>query len=231
MFERLSDKSEEKVAVVYSGGLDSAVIIAACIAKGMDVHPIIIDDNSQEYINKIQPVVSKFLIHYGLMNKTTTIRFWEIEPLMQNDLLGFIPGWKVSLQLAVMAHCHALGINTIYMGYNTSNVDANTYPDEVPEAITMTRDLYNTIYRCNIQVVSPFVDLPKSQVVELGLTMGVPLQYTVSCADYMHYANIHCGDCPSCEKRIVAFSATGQRDPAPYFKKPRIMHFILNKPR
>jgi 7-cyano-7-deazaguanine synthase len=60
---------------------------------------------------------------------------------------------------------------------------------------------------------TPFADLPKREVLRLGLGLGVPYAATHTCYEGTRPA---CGRCDACTERIAAFRAQGIADPIPY---------------
>ncbi len=60
---------------------------------------------------------------------------------------------------------------------------------------------------------TPFVDKWKTEVVALGLELGVPYQITHTCYEGQRPA---CGRCDACTERIQAFKANRSRDPLDY---------------
>ncbi|MDA0578500.1 MAG: 7-cyano-7-deazaguanine synthase QueC [Verrucomicrobia bacterium] len=61
-----------------------------------------------------------------------------------------------------------------------------------------------------VRIHAPFVGLPKSAVVKIGLALGVDYSHTWTC--YRGGA-APCGSCPSCVERAGAFRAAGAPDP------------------
>ncbi|MFA6108853.1 MAG: 7-cyano-7-deazaguanine synthase QueC [Candidatus Latescibacterota bacterium] len=60
---------------------------------------------------------------------------------------------------------------------------------------------------------TPFVNLPKREVLRLGLELGVPYAETHTCYEGTRPA---CGRCDACMERITAFQAQAIADPIPY---------------
>lgn len=205
----------EKVAVIFSGGLDSAVVIANELAKGHEVIPLVFDDDCVEFRTKTEVAVQLVLTHYGLYGKMQKIRLYNTERIMGNDQFGFIPGWKMAIQLAAMAHCQALGIKKCLYGYNEGNLD-QVYADELPDNIKAMEELYNKIYDTDIKVLSPFYSATKAHMVALGEKLGVPFNFTVSCAKTYAAGIDHCGECELCRRRIEAFAIAEVKDTAYY---------------
>lgn len=62
-----------------------------------------------------------------------------------------------------------------------------------------------------VRVFAPFVNMNKSEVVKLGLSLKVPYELTWSC---YNGSDKPCGKCGTCIDRAEAFAANGVADPA-----------------
>jgi 7-cyano-7-deazaguanine synthase len=60
-----------------------------------------------------------------------------------------------------------------------------------------------------LRIIAPFLDLKKSDIIRLGLSLGADYSYSVSC-----YAGgeIPCGRCSSCLLRARAWQEVGEKD-------------------
>ncbi|MFB7669498.1 7-cyano-7-deazaguanine synthase QueC [Kitasatospora sp. NPDC056138] len=63
------------------------------------------------------------------------------------------------------------------------------------------------------ELLAPFTDLAKADIVEIGRQVGVPFEDTWSC---YKGGEKHCGTCGTCTERIEAFSLAGVTDPTDY---------------
>ncbi|MGW2544226.1 7-cyano-7-deazaguanine synthase QueC [Kitasatospora sp. NPDC001574] len=63
------------------------------------------------------------------------------------------------------------------------------------------------------EVLAPFIDMAKADIVEVGRRVGVPFEDTWSC---YKGGELHCGTCGTCTERIEAFSLAGVEDPTEY---------------
>ena len=70
----------------------------------------------------------------------------------------------------------------------------------------------------SIAIDAPFADLDKSDVIRLGVDLGVPLALTLSCM--RPRAGAHCGQCSKCRERRDAFRDAGVADPTNYAVAP-----------
>ena len=64
-----------------------------------------------------------------------------------------------------------------------------------------------------VDIISPFCDMTKSGIVEMGALLGVDFSKTYSC---YKGGEQHCGTCGTCIERKEAFKAAGVKDPTTY---------------
>jgi len=89
------------------------------------------------------------------------------------------------------------------------------YPDCRPEFV----DAFETMQKhaldgyADISLYTPFVNVPKSEIVVEGAKINVPFADTWSC--YKGGAK-HCGACGTCVERREAFYLAGIEDPTEY---------------
>jgi 7-cyano-7-deazaguanine synthase len=65
-----------------------------------------------------------------------------------------------------------------------------------------------------IDVATPFASLHKADVVKIGVFLGVPLEWSLSCMNPRD--TLHCGLCSKCRERRDAFDEAGVADPTTY---------------
>lgn len=66
------------------------------------------------------------------------------------------------------------------------------------------------------ELLAPFIDLTKADIVEVGRQVGVPFEDTWSC---YKGGEVHCGVCGTCTERREAFEVAGVVDPTVYSAK------------
>ena len=100
---------------------------------------------------------------------------------------------------------------TIYYGAHADDAAGSAYPD----CSTVFNDAMNkAIYEGSgkqLNVVAPFINSHKADVVKEGLRLGVPYKYTWSCYEGKDKP---CGHCGTCIDRANAFKLNGVEDPA-----------------
>jgi 7-cyano-7-deazaguanine synthase len=94
----------------------------------------------------------------------------------------------------------------------------NPFPDATPDfrsamarGLTLGLDLPLTIE-------APFSSMHKSDVIRRGIELGVPLELTLSCMQPKD--GLHCGRCSKCRERRDAFREAGVEDPTLYRHTP-----------
>ena len=104
---------------------------------------------------------------------------------------------------------------SLFMAPNA--IDYSGYPDCRPEyfermseALAYGSKLW-TEYQVPIQVETPIIHMSKSEIVEMGLKLRAPLEFTWSC---YQGGLVPCGKCDSCLLRATGFREAGMPDPA-----------------
>jgi 7-cyano-7-deazaguanine synthase len=116
----------------------------------------------------------------------------------------------IFLSIAV-SYAAAICAKQIFYGAHGS--DAANYPDcrkEFYESLEKTAKLGT---EANIKIKAPFSNIPKSELLKIGVTLGVPFELTWSC--YLEKEK-HCGKCESCINRKNAFREAKIPDPTQY---------------
>lgn len=105
------------------------------------------------------------------------------------------------------------GCQYIYYGAHSDDAAGNAYPDC---SKTFNDAMYTAIRvgsGLQLEVIAPFIELTKADVVKKGLELCVPYEYTWSCYEGHEKA---CGKCGTCIDRQKAFAANGTVDPILY---------------
>jgi len=123
-------------------------------------------------------------------------------PFRNSHLLSIATSWA-----------EVLGADRIYIGAVAE--DSSGYPDCRPafyEAFQQAIDI-GTRPETRIEIVTPVINLRKSEIVRRGIDLNAPLQLTWSCYQRQDRA---CGRCDSCALRLRAFREAGVVDAIPY---------------
>jgi 7-cyano-7-deazaguanine synthase len=116
------------------------------------------------------------------------------------------------IMLAIATGC-AIADGCDSVAYAAHSGDHAIYPDcraEFAEALGRAITLCDT---SEIQLLRPFVEIDKAQIVRIGAALGVDYSATWSCYEG---AETHCGACGTCVERREAFVLAEVADPTEY---------------
>jgi len=126
---------------------------------------------------------------------------------------SYVPFRNAHLITIAVSWAEIIGANRIYIG--AVEEDSSGYPDcresfykAMEKAVNLgTKD------KTKIMIFRPIIHKNKSEIINLGVKLGAPLELSWSC-----YKNndIACGKCDSCVLRINAFKEAGIKDSIPY---------------
>lgn len=93
--------------------------------------------------------------------------------------------------------------------------DHAIYPDCRPGFVdAMSKAMQEGTYE-NIDIIAPFTNINKTDIVRLGARLGVDYASTYSC---YRGGESHCGKCGTCVERKEAFRDSGVTDPTVYLE-------------
>lgn len=220
--------SRPACAVLFSSGLDSAVL-AAAEAQASEVHPLYVSTGlawegeelaavdrllASEVFSSLAPIARLSFTVADLYAPT----HWALRgtpPAFDTpDEDVYLTGRNIILLSKAAIYCAQRGIARIVLG----PLAGNPFPDATSEFFaTMARALSLGLNR-DLTIDAPFVEMDKSTVIQLGLKLGVPLELTLSCMNPQ--AGLHCGRCSKCRERRDAFRDAGVDDPTTYASAP-----------
>ena len=115
--------------------------------------------------------------------------------------------------MIAIAAARAIAIGTNQVAYAAHSGDHAIYPDCRNE---FAQALDNVLHLCHYDALTlyrPFVDMNKTQIVQLGAKLGVDFKQTWSC---YKGGDFHCGKCGTCRERREAFINAQIPDPTIY---------------
>lgn len=103
----------------------------------------------------------------------------------------------------------------IYLGAHADDAAGRAYADCSIEFVNAMKEAIHIGTYEKVFVEAPLVNMNKSEVVKLGLSLNTPYELTWSCYEG---GDCQCGTCGTCIDRKNAFKLNGVEDPVPYFK-------------
>jgi 7-cyano-7-deazaguanine synthase len=125
----------------------------------------------------------------------------------------YVPFRNAHFLSVAVSWAEVIGARAIYIGAVAE--DSSGYPDCRPEYYRVFQELIRVGTRpeTQIEIVTPVIQMKKSDIIRRGLELGAPLHLTWSC---YQEEEIACGACDSCLLRLRAFSEAGATDAIPY---------------
>jgi 7-cyano-7-deazaguanine synthase len=125
----------------------------------------------------------------------------------------YVPFRNAHFLSVAVSWAEVIGAGAIYIGAVAE--DSSGYPDCRPEYYRVFQELIRVGTRpeTQIEIVTPVIELKKSEIIQRGLELGAPLHLTWSCYQSEDAA---CGACDSCLLRLRAFAEAGATDPIAY---------------
>ena len=219
------DRQDTVTAVLCSGGLDSAVLVAH-EARTSVVQPIYVDGGlpwevvEREYLERLfmsaafGPRVRPWTVLECPVADVYPSTHWALSGTAPSyatpDSEVYLVGRNVMLLSKTAVYCAVHQIRRIAVG----PLAGNPFPDATPAFFDLMARAMSTGLDHEVEIVAPFSTADKSDVIRLGTDLGVPFEHTISCAQPT--ADAHCGRCSKCRERLQAFDAADLVDPARY---------------
>jgi 7-cyano-7-deazaguanine synthase len=219
----------KSTAVLVSAGLDS-VVLAAQEARDQHVHPLYVRTGlawEAEELAALERLLSREPFA-GRLAPLTQLDFTvrDVYPATHWALRGtppafdtpdedvYLTGRNVVLLSKAAIYCAQHRIDRIAIG----PLAGNPFPDATPQFFAAMQEALSLGLAHRIEVAAPFASMDKSDVIRLGIEIGVPLELTLSCMNPRE--GRHCGQCSKCRERRDAFAETGVDDPTTYAVAP-----------
>jgi 7-cyano-7-deazaguanine synthase len=215
-------------AVLLSGGLDSAVLLADEAARG-EVQPVYVSAGLAWEAAE-RAMVSQFLAHarfHGLVRPLVSLSVdmrdvyaashWAVEgrpPAYHTpDEDVYLPGRNIVLLGKAGVYCAAAALDRLVLG----TLAHNPFPDATPEFRTAMARALTLGLAHDLQIDAPYAGTSKAEVIKRGIALGLPLELTLSCmSPVVADLPLHCGTCSKCRERHDAFLELGLADPTVY---------------
>jgi 7-cyano-7-deazaguanine synthase len=228
--------TNDKAVILLSGGLDSSTVLYQARADGCECYAISFDYH-QRHRRELEAaraiahsagvadhqLVSFDLRQWGgsaLTDDSINLPTGRSPLEMAQDIpVTYVPARNTIFLSFALAYAETLNASRAYIGVNA--LDYSGYPDCRPDYIQAMQEVFRLGTKQGregnpIAIVTPLIQLKKTEIIQLGNRLGVPWEKTWSC-----YAGeeIACGVCDSCRLRLAAFATLGLEDPLPYAKK------------
>jgi len=213
----------KKAVILLSGGLDSAVTLYSALSQGFRPDALIFDYGQRHRkeilcakklaaMNKLKYHIVKIDLSWTRSSLTDKkIKVPLGRNLKNKDVPStYVAGRNIIFLSYAFSYAESIGSDRVFIGAHVE--DYSGYPDCRPEFLFNFNQAVNLgLKNSRTKIVAPLLDLSKRGIVELGLKLKMPFQYTWSCYTG---GNRPCGKCDSCRFRAEAFKELGLADPA-----------------
>ena len=226
--KKLSDSPSkgQRVIVLLSGGMDSVTALYQA-AKDYNVLGTLSFNYGSKHNHKEIPFAKYHAEKLGVPHQTIEAKF--IENLFDSALLKneeeipeghyadevmkkTVVPFRNGIMLAIACgYAESIGAQGVVIAAHSG--DHAIYPDcrnDFMEAMAAAMKLGT--YE-NIELISPFADIDKTEIARIGHQLGIDYGMTWSCYKGQE---LHCGVCGTCYERKEAFELAGVIDPTIY---------------
>src|ERR1700730_4711239 len=234
-----------QVAVLLSGGLDSAVLLAEEAALH-DVVPIYVSVGLA-WEEAERGMIARLLAGLAggarpLVTLTVEMRdvyaptHWAIQGRPPGDHTPdedvYLPGRNIVLISKAAGYCAVTGMRRLVLGA----LAGNPFPDATPEFRAAMARAASLGLAHQLQIEAPYAEIGKADVIRRGAALGVPFELTLSCMNPHTEKGVgrgfpqtpisenpsrppfpqHCGTCSKCREPHDGFVEAGVPDPTIY---------------
>ena len=222
-------KNAQPAAVLFSAGLDSAVMLAQAAAAG-PAHPIYVRAGlaweaeesasaarllaSPPFAGSVEPVV------------TLTVDMRDVYPLHHWAVRGEAPGFDTpdedvyidGRNVVLLAKAAVYAVRARLPRMLLGPLAGNPFPDATPAFFEAMAHALSLGLDSPMTIETPLVTMNKADVIRLGASLDVPFELTLSCMQPRD--GLHCGRCSKCRERRDGFLEAGIADPTRYAEQP-----------
>jgi 7-cyano-7-deazaguanine synthase len=214
----------DALAVLASGGADSAVLVVDSARQGAAVHPVYVrfglawETVEETYLRRflatvpvsldVRPLVVLDLPIGDVYGTHWSVSGVEVPDATTADEAVYLPGRNLLLLAKTSVWCALHGIEAVALG----TLAGNPFADSSGAFFSGFGALAERALSERLVVSTPFSTLTKGEVLERGRDLALDL--TFSCINPV--GELHCGRCNKCAERRKAFAEAGIRDRTPY---------------
>lgn len=224
---------KKKAIVLLSGGLDSSTLLAYAHSKNFECVAMTFDYGQRHNVELIaaKEMASIFgvfehkIVHIdlrafggsALTSDLEVPKHRSQEEMDEAIPITYVPARNTIFLSYALAYAEVLNAYDIFIGVNA--VDYSGYPDCRPEYIEAFERMANLATKSGVEsqealkIHTPLIDLKKSEIIQMGMSLGVDYAKTVTCYDPTEEGK-PCQVCDSCVLRIKGFTELELIDPA-----------------
>jgi len=213
----------QSIALLFSGGIDSSVLLAELAKDYAEVYPLYVQNGlrwekmelawMKRFLEAFKHPSVKPLTFLDLPIQDLQRAHWSVTGKgvpgeESDDTAVYIPGRNIFLLAKAGVWCNLKDVPTIAIGI----LKGNPFPDTTPSFFEAVEESFSRGLHFDISILTPFAHLTKKEVIQRG--KDLPLASTFSCFDPQ--GEDHCGRCNKCAERKRAFRNAAVPDKTRY---------------
>ncbi len=218
--------SANSIVAIYSGGLDSTVMLYQLASEGRLREAVSFDygqKHSKELAFARQNCEALGIPHF-VCDMRSMVKIFGDNSLTcagaevpegnyadENMKSTVVPNRNMIMVSAAAARAISIGCDGV--AYAAHSGDHAIYPDCRSEFTDALEKVLALCHYTPIALLRPFVNCTKAEIVGIGAKLGVDFSKTWSC---YKGGDLHCGKCGTCMERRQAFELAGVKDPTQY---------------
>jgi 7-cyano-7-deazaguanine synthase len=219
----------QTVAVLFSAGLDSAVLLAHA-TQSSHAQPIYVQAGmawerqelacaqqllaAPPYADRVAPMVTLNVDMRDVYPADHWAIRGEAPAFDTRDEDVYLEGRNLVLLAKASVYAARARIARIVLG----PLAGNPFPDATPEFFAAMSRALSLGLDWPLSIDTPFAAMHKADVIRVGAELGVPFELTLSCMQPRQ--GRHCGACSKCRERRDGFREAGVPDPTTYAVAP-----------
>ena len=219
-------------AILLSGGLDSATVLAIATSQTFACHCLTVDYGQRHRVEldaagrvanalgaQSHRTVTMDLRAIGGSALTDEIEVPKDRKKTDAVPITYVPARNAVMLSLLLGLAEVVGAADLFIGANA--VDYSGYPDCRPaflesfEQMARLATVAGAERGVQFHVHAPLLNMTKAEIISAGTSLGLDYGLTWSCYDPAP-GNLACGRCDSCVLRRRGFAQAGVPDPTAY---------------
>lgn len=225
-----------KAIVLFSGGLDSTVVLAMA-KEGHEVHTLTFNYGQRNFlelevaerlargygVKSHRLIRLPFFLEFGGSALTDAIEVPKgdsLKSMGQGIPTTYVPGRNLIFLAVAASYAEVIRADSIWIGSNCPQGCTSGCPDSRAPFFDALRRVMRVGTKAALEeerypsIQTPLICMTKAEIIMEGIKRGVDFSKTLSCYDPLSGAA--CGQCRACLLRKEGFREAGIKDPTVY---------------